>query len=66
MRLIPFHIFSHEGQFEVYNNEQRLKELKAKYQNCYTNNRTIMGRGKEAVAYVIQNVYGKLQVYIVE
>lgn len=46
MRLIPFHIFSHEGQFEVYNNEQRLKELKAKYQNCYTNNRTIMGRGK--------------------
>ena len=26
-------IFSHEGQFEVYNNEQRLKELKAKYQN---------------------------------
>ncbi len=33
MRLIPFHIFSHEGQFEVYNNEQRLKELKAKYQN---------------------------------
>ncbi len=32
--LIPFHIFSHERQFEVYNNnEQRLKELKAEYQD---------------------------------
>ena len=26
-------IFLHDWQFEVYNNEQRLKELKAKYQN---------------------------------
>ena len=32
--LIPFYIFSHEKNFEVYNsNEQRLAELKAEYRN---------------------------------
>lgn len=32
--LIPFHIFSHEKNFEVYNNnEQRMEELKAEYQD---------------------------------
>ena len=32
--LIPFYIFSHEKNFKVYNNnEQKLAELKAEYQN---------------------------------
>ena len=34
LRLIPFYIFSHEKHFKVYNdNEQKLSELKAEYQD---------------------------------